>query len=247
MAKIQSRRSISFTRADFDAAHQLADKLGVPLAQLAAQALRELAARTPAASEITATRPVADQVVIDDLRPASPFRWACQLAGCGAVPGQACRPVPPSGGGEDPELASEAAHQNRLWQVVGIPDEVTAPSPVIPTATVTFTPPPVDPDEVARMVAARVGVLPRTRAKPEPFALSYARRIVAEVSKTGYEAPPPDPADPIDNLIARSSVGAGLANIAENGLDAELEDLDQEMADHPDAGETRVVYDEDGP
>jgi hypothetical protein len=49
----------------------------------------------------------------------------------------------------------------------------------------------------------------------------------------------------IDALIAASSVGHGLVNIAANGIDAELADLDAEM--HPmDAGcGIRVVYDEE--
>lgn len=260
MAKIQSRRSISFTRADFEAAHQLADKLGVPLAQLAAQALRELAARSPSREEIPQPRPIAEQVVIDDLRPGSPFRAPCQLAGCGAMPGQACRAVSRDDGSEDLELAEQNAHQNRFWQIPS--DAAVTPFTVadIKRSVANLTELPRDgagnvliPIDERSLLArnlqadldARVGVLPRARAKPEPFALSYARRIVAEVSKPGYEAPTPDPADPIDNPIARSSVGAGLANIAANGLDAELEDLDQEMADHPDAGETRVVYDEE--
>lgn len=40
--------------------------------------------------------------------------------------------------------------------------------------------------------------------------------------------PRPDPA--IDELIAKSSIGRGLANIRENGIDAELAVLEEEMA-----------------
>lgn len=36
--------------------------------------------------------------------------------------------------------------------------------------------------------------------------------------------------EPIDDLIARSSIGAGLANIRENGIEAELADLEAEAA-----------------
>lgn len=34
---------------------------------------------------------------------------------------------------------------------------------------------------------------------------------------------------PIDNLIAKSSIGAGLARAKRDGIDAELEDLDSEL------------------
>jgi hypothetical protein len=40
----------------------------------------------------------------------------------------------------------------------------------------------------------------------------------------------PKDLQPIADLIARSSVGRGLANIAANGIDAELADLDEELA-----------------
>lgn len=52
------------------------------------------------------------------------------------------------------------------------------------------------------------------------------------------------PASSIDQLIDRSSVGAGLRNIRENGIDAELADLDGDLraAERADA---KVVYDED--
>jgi len=45
MANVQTRRSISFALADFEAAQELAISMGIPLAQLAAQALREFVAR----------------------------------------------------------------------------------------------------------------------------------------------------------------------------------------------------------
>lgn len=236
MSKVQTRRSISFARADYEQAQTLADRLNVPLAQLAAQALRELAVRNPDAAERT-PRSIADQVVIDDLEQTSPFRRPCLLAGCGAVPGQACRPVPLKEGGTDPELATERAHANRLWQVQ--------------QPTVTFTPPPIDSIELAaalqRQIDERVGVLPRAAERRASFTLDDARCIVAEVSDPGYQAPALNPEDPIDRALAASSVGFGLRNIEENGLDAELEDLEHDLADHPDAGEVRVVYDEDAP
>lgn len=235
MSKVQSRRSISFARADFDAAQAAASKLGVPLAQLAGQALRDLVARNPHAEEISPgislafDRPIAAQVVIDDLCPGSPFRVGCQLAGCSAAPGQACQPVPMPSGGPDPELGKEVVHQNRLWQV-------EPRHPV--TATVEFTPPVMDADSVAKMVADRVGVLPRARPMEISSTTSSLTRAGREISVPAGVTMIND--DPMGDLIVRSSIGAGLRNIAENGIEAELEDLEQEMDD-----QVRVVYDEE--
>jgi hypothetical protein len=271
MSKIQSRRSISFARADFDAAQAAATKLGVPLAQLAGQALRDLVARNPHAEEISPGislafgRPIAAQVVIDELRQGSPFRVGCQLAGCGAAPGQACQPVPTSSGGPDPELAKEVVHQNRLWQV-------EPRHPV--TATVEFTPPAIDADAVAKMVADRVGVLPRAQlreissttasltregreisipagvrminAAPGDLTVADIRRISDRLAEAENRSPrnpdgnvliPIAPGSPFDRMANGESIED---LIAENGIEAELEDLDQEMDD-----QVRVVYDED--
>lgn len=63
--------------------------------------------------------------------------------------------------------------------------------------------------------------LARLRELAEP---RRARRRVPATSST------PAPAE-FAELIGRSSVGAGLQNIRENGLDAELEDLDRELHD----------------
>lgn len=48
----------------------------------------------------------------------------------------------------------------------------------------------------------------------------------------------PRTAEAFDALLARSSIGRGLANIKQNGIEAELEDLADEM------GGVRVEYDE---
>lgn len=58
-------------------------------------------------------------------------------------------------------------------------------------------------------------------------------------------APALDPVQ-IDKLIDNSSVGRGLANIRENGLDAELAELDHELRAADRAGaDVQVMYDED--
>lgn len=255
MANIQTRRSISFSAADFEIAQRIADRLNVPVAKLASQALRDLAARDPASVKITQPRAVADQVVIDDLRPDSPFRVACQLAGCGAVPGQACRPVPRVEGGSDPELLEQRAHQNRLWQVVGIPPMPSVGSPVSgPLAQAS--------QDLARNLQsdldARVGVLPHGAAKPSPWSVHASRPgsafIEVEIPETALEdlrtdhlpirilrGPLPEtwaeigkPLDPI--------AGDAVASFEFRHDDDRRRD-DAEAA-HPDAGEVQVVYDD---
>lgn len=141
MANVQTRRSISFALADFEAAQELAARLGVPIAQLAAQALRELIARNP------------ERLVITPMR---------QVSAVAAPPPPVIHPAEPT-----PDLA------------------------IILQAD----------------LEARVGLLPRGPKKPEPFDLPAARRII----------------------------------------DVERAELEQEMADHPDAGEVQVVYDDAPP
>lgn len=315
MAKVQSRRSISFGRADFDAAQEAAARLKIPLAQLAGQALREFLARNPEVADIGPSRPVAAQAVVDDLRVGSPFRAPCQLMGCAAAIGQACRPVPTLEGEPDPELAVGSAHKNRTWAAV--PDPVPSPSPSGSVYTETrdlgFTT--VDAVAAQRMIDGRVGVLPRAgrltvadirrtadrlveaanqaprdpdgdvllpiapgsildrmieaARHPKPFnqpdcdqiSRDQLSAILSEDLRVDHipvqilRGPLPETwaeisgvtpvQEGIDQLIENSSVGAGLRNIEENGLEAELEDLEQDMTDHPDAGEVRVVYDEE--
>ncbi len=54
---------------------------------------------------------------------------------------------------------------------------------------------------------------------------------VETAPRPGAVAPPTTDVAPIADLIARSSVGVGLANIEENGIDVELDDIETDLAD----------------
>lgn len=132
MAKKQTRRSISFARADYEAAQEAAKRLEIPLAQLAAEALHE--------------------------------------------------------------------HLKRNW------------------------------------------------AKENAAAVAKVMQVPARAGDIlGIPPPPPAPAPTqIDELIDRSSVGAGLRNIRENGIDAELVALDADLRAAESSGaDVKVMYDED--
>lgn len=146
MAKKQTRRSISFSRADFELAQEAAQRAKVPLAQLAAEALHEYLERRSAREQAT---------------------------------GRAAR----------------------------------AP----------FT--------VADVKQAVVGL---HEIKPGDDGMIYIP----------IDAAPPPPS--VDELIERSSVGAGLRDIEERGIDAHLVELDEEMRAAESAGaDVQVMYDED--
>lgn len=70
-------------------------------------------------------------------------------------------------------------------------------------------------DALLDLIAKGHEVIPMTREVCEGF--DYSGK-----GCPGHE-------EPIANLIARSSIGAGLRNIEANGIDAELADLDEEM------------------
>jgi hypothetical protein len=139
MAKKQTRRSISFSRTDFELAQAAAQRDHVPLAQLAAEALHEYLQRRGAREQVTG-------------------------------PATACS-------------TSETVNGTR----------VAGPVPV-----------------------------------DRPPATSV---------------PPLDSAS-VDSLIERSSVGAGLRDIEQRGIEAHLVDLEQEMHATDDV---QVVYDEQAP
>lgn len=262
MAKVQSRRSISFGRADFDAAQEAAARLKIPLAQLAGQALREFLARNPEVADIGPPRPVAAQAVVDDLYVGSPFRAPCQLMGCGAAIGQACRPVPTLEGEPDPELAVGSAHKNRMWSVALAPRSKIGNPGIEPSemwktfdenvgsgSGVHFDPAKrvqrprfevtIDSaGEVQRMLDERVGVLSGSPAKSGRLTVANIHRIAERLAEADNQASrdpdgnvllPVAPGSVLDQLIENSSIGAGLRNIEENGLEAELEDLEQDL------------------
>lgn len=143
MAKKQTRRSISFSRADFELAQEAAQRAKVPLAQLAAEALHEYLERRSAREQATG------------------------------------------------------------------------------------------------------------RAARAPFTVADVKQAVANLHEVkpgddGVISIPIAPGSPLDQLIERSSVGAGLRDIEERGIDAHLVTLDEELraAERADV-DVQVMYDED--
>lgn len=125
MAKHQTRRSISVSAIRFAEVEAAAEQMDLPVTQFADRALSALIAAgggEPAKHQ-PAKRgmpPIADQVIVDDLRADSPFRRPCSLAGCGAGVGQACRPVRGKDGIPDSELEVSRAHLNRFITLANI-------------------------------------------------------------------------------------------------------------------------------
>ncbi len=152
MAKKQTRRSISFSRADFELAQAAAQRAKVPLAQLAAEALHEYLER----------RSARDQAV-----------------------GRVAR----------------------------------------------------GPFTVADVKEAVAGL---TELKPRDNGMVM---VPVPVDRPAVSVPPLDSAS-VDSLIERSSVGAGLRDIEERGIDAHVADLAEEIHGTADV---QVVYDEQAP
>lgn len=125
MAKHQTRRSISVSAIRFAEIEAAAEQMELPVTQFADRAFAALIAagggepakHRPAGRGMP---PIADQVIVDDLRADSPFRRPCSLAGCGAGVGQACRPVRGKDGSPDSELEVSRAHLNRFITLANI-------------------------------------------------------------------------------------------------------------------------------
>lgn len=146
MAKKQTRRSISYSRADYEAAQEAAQRAGVPVAQLAAEALHEYLDRRAARAQV-AGRDARAPFTVADIKQA--------VAGLHEI-----KP------GDD--------------GIVMVPIDAAPQAPKI------------------------------------------------------------------DELIDRSSVGAGLRDIEERGIDAHLVELDEELrAAERSSADVQVMYDED--
>ncbi len=227
MAKKQTRRSISYSRADYEAAQAAAERARVPVAQLAAEALHEHLERGRARDRrqadviAWARRAFGDDQAVSipqrGLRLLEEAIEAFQAAGGEGVQGHELidyvfgRPV----GELRQELGGIGVTVLCLAAAAGI-----------------------SADEAERMEVERV------LSKP----LDYFRQRNAAKNAAGFLAAPLKVAAPadVDQLIDRSSVGAGLRDIEERGIDAHLVTLDEEMRAAEDAGaDMQVMYDED--
>lgn len=200
MAKKQTRRSISFSRADYEAAQEAARRLEIPLAQLAADALHEYLERRSAIGRSMRNPIIGTATTL-------PISGAPVAGHTTVLPAMndGIRP------GDDihTEVRNGVAWAERAW-----PGEVAnAGGPAICFAR---------PDDYIRVGDATYHVSDRPRDQAD--------------------ARPPN----IDELIDLSSVGAGLRNIRENGIDAELVALDADLRAAESSGaDVQVMYDED--